>query len=46
MSAKLGSHSRKDMTKVMSITNRNGKGDCSSPVRGIGYLDKCKYPAG
>jgi hypothetical protein len=44
--AKLRSHGRKDITKVMAITNRNGKGDCSSPVRGIGYLDTCKYPAG
>jgi hypothetical protein len=46
LSAKLGSHGRKDITKVMAITNRNGKGDCSNPVRGIGYLDTCKYPAG
>jgi hypothetical protein len=44
--AKLGSHGRKDITKVMAITNRNGMGDRSSPVRGIGYLDTCKYPAG
>ena len=44
--AKLGSHGRKDITKVMAITNRNGKGDHSNPVRGIGYLDTCKYPAG
>jgi hypothetical protein len=44
--AKLGSHGRKDITKVMAITNRNGKGDHSNPVREIGYLDTCKYPAG
>jgi hypothetical protein len=43
---KLGSHGRKDITKVMAITNRNGKGDQSSRVRGIGYLNTCKYPAG
>jgi hypothetical protein len=43
--AKLGSHGRKDITKVMAIPNRNGKGDHSNPVRGIGYLDTCKYPA-
>ncbi len=41
--AKLGSH---DITKVMSITNRNGKGDHSDLGGGIGYLDTCKYPAG
>jgi hypothetical protein len=46
MSAKLGSHGGKDFTKVMAITNTNRKGDCSSPVREIGYLDTCKYPAG
>jgi hypothetical protein len=45
MFAKLGSHGRKDITKVMAITNRNGKGDHSNLVRGIGYLDTCKYPA-
>ncbi len=44
--AKLGSHGRKATSKVMAITNRNGKGDPSNPVRGIGYLDTCKYPAG
>ena len=27
----------------MAITNRSGKGDHSNPVRGIGYLDTCKY---
>jgi hypothetical protein len=43
--AKLGSHGRKDITKVMAITNRNEKGDHSNPLRGIGYLDTCKYPA-
>jgi hypothetical protein len=46
MSAKLGSHGRKDITKVVAITNRNGQGDHSNPVMGIGYLDKCKYLAG
>ncbi len=46
MSAKLGSHGRKDITKVMAIINRNGKGDRNNLVRGIGYLDTCKYPAG
>jgi hypothetical protein len=35
-----------ESTKVMAITNGNGKGDRSYPVRGIGYLDTCKYPAG
>jgi hypothetical protein len=44
--AKLGSRGKKDITKVMAITNRNGKGDHSNPVRGTGYLDTCKYPAG
>ncbi len=44
--AKLGSHGRKDITKVMAITNRNEMGDCSILVRGICYLDTCKYPAG
>ncbi len=44
--AKLGSHGRKDITKVIAITKRNGKRDCSSPVRGIDYLNTCKYPAG
>jgi hypothetical protein len=44
--AKLGSHGRKDITKVMAITNRNGKGDHIKLVRGIGYLDTCKYSAG
>ncbi len=46
MSAKLGSHGMKDIIKVMAITNRNGMGDCSISIRGIGYLDTCKYPAG
>jgi hypothetical protein len=31
---------------VMAITNRDGKRDQINPVRGIGYLDTCKYPAG
>jgi hypothetical protein len=46
MSAKLGFCGRNNITKVMAITNRNGKGECSNPVRGIGYLDTCNYPAG
>jgi hypothetical protein len=46
MTAKLGYLGRKDITKVMAITNRNGKGDHSNTVRGTGYLDTCKYPAG
>jgi hypothetical protein len=46
MSAKLGSHGRMDITKVMAVTKRNGKGDHSNLVRGIGYLDTCEYPAG
>jgi hypothetical protein len=46
MSAELGYHGKKDITKVMAITNRNGKGDHSNLVKGIGYLDTCKYPAG
>ncbi len=44
--AKLGSHGRNDIAKVMAITNWNGMGDRSIPLRGIGYLDTCKYPAG
>ncbi len=44
--AKLGSHGRKDITEVMAISNRNGKGDHSNLVRGIGCLDTCKYPDG